>query len=111
MDCDPADGADYSDPLRLPTAIFGDAVSTLAPPGPDAFAYPPQGPLVDVTDMTAVVEGFTNTNWTSKLYCDLIGLADDPSFNNLIVDVSDMTAVVDAFGGAPYPGMAPQDCP
>jgi len=85
--------------------------TALTPPGPDAFAYPPQGPLVDVTDMTAVVAGFTNENWTSKLYCDLIGLADNPSNNNVVIDVSDMTAVVDAFGGAPYPGMAPQDCP
>ncbi len=103
--------ANYSSPLSLATAIFGDAVSTLTPPGPDAFAYPPQGPLVDVTDMTAVVAGFTNTNWTSKLYCDLVGEADDPSNNNVVVDVSDMTAVVDAFGGGAYPGVAPDQCP
>jgi hypothetical protein len=108
---DPANEESYSDPLTLSTAIFGDAVSTLTPPGPDAFAYPPQGSPVDVMDMTAVVEGFTNTNWTSKLYCDLIGLAANPSFNNVVVDVSDMTAVVDAFGGGAYPGMPPQDCP
>jgi hypothetical protein len=109
--CHPGDEACYTPALRLPTAVFGDAVATLTPPGPDAFAFPPQGPLVDVTDMTAVVEGFRNANWTSKLHCDLIGLADDPSFNNVVVDVSDMTAVVDAFGGAAYPGMSPQDCP
>lgn len=64
-----------------------------------------------MTDMTAVVAGFTNENWTSKLYCDLVGLADDPSNNNIVVDVSDMTAVVDAFAGGAYLGMAPQDCP
>lgn len=110
-DCDPTDEGDYSPPVRLPTAIFGDAISTLTPPGPSAFAYPPEGPLVSVMDMTAVVEGFKNTNWTSKLYCDLIGLADNPSFNNVVVDVSDMTAVVDAFGGGAYPGMAPSSCP
>jgi hypothetical protein len=109
--CDPANEACYTAALSLPTAIFGDAVATLTPPGPDAFAYPPQGPLVDVTDMTAVVEGFSNANWTSKLHCDLIGLADDPSFNNVIVDVSDLTSVVDAFGGGAYPGTSPQDCP
>ncbi len=108
---DPANEANYTPALTLPTAGFGDAVSTLTPPGPDAFAYPPQGPLVDVTDMTAVVEGFTNMNWTSKMYCDLVGLPDDPSNNNVVVDVSDMTAVVDAYGGAAYPGMPPQDCP
>ncbi len=71
---------------------------------------PAHVPLVDVMDMTAIVEGFKNTNWTSKLYCDLVGLADDPSFNNVVVDVSDMTAVVDAFGGGAYPGMAPSSC-
>jgi len=109
--CYPADEACYTTALSLPTAIYGDAVATLTPPGPGAFAYPPQGPLVDVMDMTAVVEGFSNANWTSKLQCDLIGLADDPSFNNVIVDVSDMTAAVDAFGGGVYPGMPPQDCP
>ena len=109
--CDPGNEACYTAPLSLPTSLFGDAVSTLTPPGPDAFAYPPQGPDVDVMDMTAVVAGFTNEDWTSKLYCDLIGLADDPSFNNVLVDVSDMTAVVDAFGGEAYPGMAPPDCP
>jgi hypothetical protein len=109
--CDPADEGSYSPALVLPTAIYGDAISTLTPPGPDAFAYPPQGPLVDVMDMTAVVEGFANTNWTSKLYCDLIGLIDDPSFNNVVIDVSDMTAVVDAFGGGTYPGMPPGLCP
>jgi parallel beta-helix repeat protein len=109
--CDPTDEGVYSSALTLPTAIFGDAVSTLTPPGPEAFAYPPQGPLVDVTDMTAIVEGFANADWTSKLYCDLIGLADDPSNNNAIVDVSDMTAVVEAFGGAAYPGVPSPSCP
>jgi hypothetical protein len=109
--CDPADEANYSESLSLPTSVFGDTVLTLTPPGPGAFAYPPQGPLVDVTDMTGVVAGFTNENWSSKLYCDLIGLADDPSNNNVVVDVSDMTAVVNAFGGSVYPGMSPDSCP
>jgi len=109
--CDPADEGSYSPGLVLPTAIYGDAISTLTPPGPNAFAYPPQGPLVDVMDMTAVVEGFANTNWTSKLYCDLIGLIDDPSFSNVVIDVSDMTSVVNAFGGGDYPGMTPDQCP
>jgi Zn-dependent metalloprotease len=108
---DPGNEGNYTAALTLPTAIFGDAISTLTPPGPDAFAYPPQGPLVDVMDMTAVVEGFSNANWTSKLYCDLIGLIDDPSNNNIVVDVSDMTVVVDAFGGGVYPGMTPDHCP
>ncbi len=109
--CDIGSEANYSGVLTLPTAIFGDAVSTLTPPGPGAFAYPPDGPLVSVMDMNTIVAGFGSTNWTSKLYCDLVGLSDDPSNNNQGVDVADMTAVVNAFGGQPYPGMPPQSCP
>ncbi len=108
--CDPTNEAYYSQALSLPTALFGDVISTPTPPGPDAFAYPPAN-TVSVMDMMAVVAGFMNLNWTSKLYCDLSGPPGDPSNYTVVVDVLDMTAMVGGFGGGFWHGIPPSSCP
>jgi hypothetical protein len=99
--CDIENEANYSMPLSISTAKWGDIVSTNAttPPGP------PNG-IVDSSDITAVQDKFYNhANAVIKSRADI-----DPETVNRLIDVSDITRVLDAFSSDPYPFAPPTAC-
>jgi hypothetical protein len=97
----------YSPPLLLKTTTtWGDVVGTFV--GAPTNRYQPANNVVNVGDITALVQRFGNLAVAPpRTWCDL-----DPNQPtqgvNLNITVGDMVRVVDAFGGRNYPFSGPK---
>ena len=100
-DCDLEGEANYSTPLVVTTAVWGDAVRdcTTCPCGP------PDGSVGIPTDVTAVLDKFKNLVPPSIPCAAIIKARADLDLNipNRRVDISDVTLCLDAFRGFAYP--------
>ncbi|RME37020.1 MAG: hypothetical protein D6788_10395 [Planctomycetota bacterium] len=95
-ECETGVGIDRSVPVVATTWLWGDADNS--------------GGIVDVGDMTLVVDGFRGDFQLATLYAvDLWGRQGDGCTPDQQIDVLDMTRVVDAFRQFPYP--CPIPCP
>ena len=103
--CDASDKSNYSAPLPVSTAKWGDTV------GPSIAGCPysdPNGGLINlILDCVAIINKFQN-----KPCAPLKSRADiDPSNNNRVIDFIDVNRCVGAFRGGGYPYQGPVGCP
>jgi hypothetical protein len=97
--CDAPGEEDYSGPLSVATAKWGDAVG-------DNNQQPPNG-TVNFNDISSIVDKFKNL--PSAPIKSRVDVA--PDTPDRIIDFVDIPAVVDAFKGRPYPYDGPTGCP
>lgn len=101
VSCDPGIEANFSPPLTLYTASWGDVVDPFNPPSPT------QQP--DISDISAIVDKFKGAiGAVIKARAQLHPNVPDPSAS---VDFVDISACVDAFKGLSYPFPGPSNCP
>jgi len=99
--CDTNSEANFSSPLRVVTARWGDIEAPFSPP--DGSQQP------DVTDISALVNKFKNaTGAPIKARAALVGNIPDLGAD---IDFGHISACVDAFKGVPYPSPGPGPCP
>ena len=94
----------FSDPLTMTTAYWGDTVFDLSEDPP----LPPGGPPVDVVDALALLESFSSVPGAiTKARADL-----EPACLDLKINVSDVLFSLAGFSGLSYPFVptAPDPC-
>ena len=98
--CASGSEVDFSEPLDMSMAVFGDIVGTCSTDS----CSPPNG-VVDILDLFAVINAFASVPGTvSKVRADI-----EPAVPDFIINISDALVVVDAFAGVPYPFPPPQN--
>ena len=103
--CDKTDPNNYSAPLPVPTAKWGDTVGLTIAGCPNSD--PNGGLIVLILDCVAIVNKFSNLPCAPlKSRVDI-----DPSDTNLKIDFSDVVECLGAFGGGGFPYSAPVGCP
>lgn len=99
--CDTAVEANFSGPLTIKTAKWGDVVEPFSPPSPTVQP--------DIADIGALVDKFTVTPGApAKVRAQLHPNVPVPGAS---IDFTDISNCVDAFRGLPYPYVGPSDCP
>ena len=93
--CDAGVATNFSEPLPMTTAVWGDTVLDLS----DTPPPPPNGPPVDIVDVLAVLERFSSvTGAIIKARADL-----EPACLDLRINVTDVLASIAGFTGLTYP--------
>ena len=103
---DPANEANYSDPLVINTSSWGNICGPYDA-GNNRWSAPDTS--VDIVyDVTACVDKFKNAPGAPiKPRADI-----DPNVPDWKINItSDVTKIIDAFGGDPYPFPGPGTCP
>ncbi len=89
-ECDTGAGPGISTPASDTTWMWGDTDNS--------------GGLVDILDLTLIVDGFRGTFEQATLYStDIWGESPEICLPQLVIDILDMTRAVDAFKQDPYP--------
>ena len=102
LPCDLGDEASFSLPVLIHTSPWGDILGRCDVTG----CAPPDGRVDITTDVTAVVDKYSNLEFAiSKVRTDLGGAVPDH-----IVDMGDITLALDAFLGKDYPFSGATGC-